>query len=102
MMKSKGIIPSGPGDHAIGPSLPIHRPRNIFLFQTRVTMPHLRSMSCKFKSNKLCYRSPVAEWLVHRDSSPQVRGLNPELIKVDSTFPPFKESIKENQACLGT
>ncbi|GFV28061.1 hypothetical protein TNCV_187371 [Trichonephila clavipes] len=31
-------------------------------------------------------RSPVAEWLVHRASAPQVRGSNPELGKGYSAF----------------
>ncbi|GFU93303.1 hypothetical protein TNCV_1860341 [Trichonephila clavipes] len=33
---------------------------------------------------------------------PQVRGSNPRLSKVDSTFQPFSGSINEYQACLGT
>ncbi|GFX18011.1 hypothetical protein TNCV_1576901 [Trichonephila clavipes] len=39
-------------------------------------------------------RSPVAEWLVHRASTPQVRDSNPGLSKVDSAFHPFSGWIK--------
>ncbi|GFU91643.1 hypothetical protein TNCV_2544051 [Trichonephila clavipes] len=37
--------------------------------------------------------SPVAEWLVHRASTPQVRGSNPGMGKVDSAFHPFRSYV---------
>ncbi|GFU53168.1 hypothetical protein TNCV_3023881 [Trichonephila clavipes] len=46
--------------------------------------------------------SPVAEWLVHRTSTPQVRGSNPRLSSVDSACHPLSGSRNEYQACLGT
>ncbi|GFU88992.1 hypothetical protein TNCV_2894401 [Trichonephila clavipes] len=44
----------------------------------------------------------LAEWLVHRASTPQVRGSNPGLGKVDSAFHPFGGSIKEYLTPLQT
>ncbi|GFW60771.1 transposable element Tcb2 transposase [Trichonephila clavipes] len=45
-------------------------------------------------------RSPVAGWLVHHASTPQVRGSNPELGKIDSAFHPFSGSIKRAPSLL--
>ncbi|GFU96338.1 hypothetical protein TNCV_89151 [Trichonephila clavipes] len=39
--------------------------------------------------------------MAYRAFTPQVRGSNPELGKVDSEFHPFNGSINEYQACLG-
>ncbi|GFX00743.1 hypothetical protein TNCV_4577101 [Trichonephila clavipes] len=44
----------------------------------------------------------MSEWLVHRASTPQVRGSNPGLGKVDSAFHPYSGSIFEYQAFVGT
>ncbi|GFT49273.1 hypothetical protein TNCV_4582731 [Trichonephila clavipes] len=43
-------------------------------------------------------RSPVAEWLVHRASTPRFLGSNPGLGKVDSPCHPFRWSTNKYQA----
>ncbi|GFX44874.1 hypothetical protein TNCV_3429231 [Trichonephila clavipes] len=49
----------------------------------------------RFKFDKPCYRSPMAEWFVHRSTTPQVRGSSPEMGKVDLAFHPFRGPINE-------